>query len=155
MEQHFLSNPSPKYYMGNGEHAYAAMDNAHGGHVYCGKIVGRAMADNDRAGYRFRYMSPIDPGVELEVTLTAADLFPDMTSIENARKNDRSVQDMAIRSACATKKKLVAFLVGRANLQENELAIVQEQIQNLNLSDDDDDIQPQEDDPNNMTTTNP
>ncbi len=155
MEQHFLANPSPKYYMGNGEQAYAAMDNAHGGHVYCGKIVGRTMDVNDRAGYRFRYMSPVDPGVEREVTLTAADLFPDLTSIENARKNDRSVQDMAIRSACDTTKKLVAFLIGRANLQENELAIIQEQIQNLNLSGNDDSIQPPENEPDDMTATNP
>lgn len=128
--ERLLKNPSPKYYLGAGEKAYAATDNAHGGEIFCGTVVGAA----GESGYRFRYLSPDNPGVVLEQPLPAENLFPDMASVETTRKNDRSVQDRAVRNACSTPEKLVAFLLGRAGLPEGELEIVVEQARALGLT---------------------
>lgn len=130
-----LRNPSPKYWLGSGETAYAATDNAHGGQVFRGVITGTADAGG-KSGYRFEYLSPDAPGMILTETLPAENLFQDMASVESARNRDRSVQAQAIRNACSTPAKLAAFLLGRAGLPEGELAIVLEQVRALGLDKD-------------------
>lgn len=127
-----LENPSPKYWLGADEDAYAAMDGANGGRVFRGTVIGKTDIGG-KSGYRFRYLSPDEPGLALTEDVPAENLFPDLASVESARRSDRSVQLKAVRDACSTPAKLAAFLLGRAGLPGDELEAVMEQVRALGL----------------------
>ncbi len=132
--QKLLVNPDPKYYMSRGQQCWAASDNAHGGECFQGYVDGKTRVD-DKEAYVFRYMPPDSPGLELTEKVPAENLFPDLASVEAARRNDRSVQEKAVRDACGTVKSLAGFLLSRADLCAMEREIVLERMVALGLSD--------------------
>lgn len=132
--EHLLENPSPKYYLGAGEKAYIASDNAHGGKTLHGKIV-RATEINGQYHYVVKYLSPEEPGMEMTVRVPVCNVFTDMESLAVARGSDWSVQDAMVRQSCRTAKGLVAFLLSRAVLTENERRAVMGIVENAEIPD--------------------
>lgn len=131
--ERLLKNPEPMYWANRGDKCYAAVDNLHGGETYEGYIDGKRTVDG-KDGYVFKYMSQDTPGIELSQDIAAENLFKSLEAVEKARRLDRSVQEDAVRKACATPQKLVAFLVSRAGLPEGERRMVLEQAYALGLA---------------------
>lgn len=131
---HLLENPSPKYCLSKGEKAYIASDNAHGGRTWPGEIERTTQIDG-RWHYVFKYLSPEEPGIEMTVRVQACNVFTDLESLHDARGSDWSVQDAMVRKACGTVKGLVAFLLSRAELPENERRVVLDIIEDAELPD--------------------
>lgn len=131
--ERLLTNPDPAYWMDRGDKCYAAVDNLHGGGTYEGYVDGKCTVDG-KDGYCFKYMSQDAPGIELTQDIAAENLFKTLEDVEKARRADRSVQEDAVRKACATPQKLVAFLLSRAGLPEGERRMVLEQAYALNLA---------------------
>lgn len=131
--ERLLTNPDPAYWMDRGDRCYAAVDNLHGGETYEGYVDGKRDI-NGKDGYVFKYMSQDAPGIELAQDVPAENLFKTLEDVEKARRADRSVQEDAIRKACATPQKLVAFLISRAGLPEGERKMVLEQAYALGLA---------------------
>lgn len=131
--ERLLKNPEPLYWMDRGDECYAAVDNAHGGETFAGYVDGKRTVDG-KDGYAFKYMSQDAPGIELSQDIAAENLFKTLDDVEKARRADRSVQEEAVRKACATPRKLVAFLLSRAGLPEGERAVVVSQARALGLS---------------------
>lgn len=131
--ERLLKNPEPMYWMNRGDKCYAAVDNLHGGETYEGCIDGKRTVGG-KDGYEFKYMSHDVPGIELTQDVAAENLFKSLDDVEKARRADRSVQEDAVRKACATPQKLVAFLLSRAGLPEGERAVVVEQAYALGLA---------------------
>ena len=131
--ERLLKNPEPLYWMDRGDKCYAAVDNLHGGETYEGRIGGKRTVDG-KDGYEFKYMSHDAPGIELTQDVAAENLFKSLDDVEKARKLDRSIQEDAVRKACSTPQKLVAFLLSRAGLPEGERRVVMEQAYGLGLA---------------------
>lgn len=131
--ERLLVNPEPMYWSDRGDKCYAAVDNAHGGETYEGYIDGKRTIDG-KDGYVFKYMSQDAPGMELSADVPAENLFKSLEAVEKARRLDRSVQEEAVKRACATPQKLIAFLLSRAGLPEGERAMVLEQAYALGLA---------------------
>lgn len=131
--ERLLKNPKPLYWMDRGDRCYAAVDNLHGGETYEGYVDGKRDVDG-KDGYVFKYMSHDAPGIELTQDIAAENLFKSLDDVEAARRLDRSVQEDAVRRACATPQKLVAFLLSRAGLPEGERRMVLEQAYALGLA---------------------
>lgn len=131
--ERLLTNPDPAYWMDRGDRCYAAVDNLHGGETYEGYVDGKRDI-NGKDGYVFKYMSQDAPGIELAQDVPAENLFKTLEDVEKARRADRSVQEDAVRKACATPQKLVAFLISRAGLPEGERKMVLEQAYALGLA---------------------
>lgn len=131
---HLLENPSPKYCLSKGEKAYIASDNAHGGRTWSGEIERDTQIDG-RHHYVFKYLSPEEPGIEMTVRVPVCHVFTDLESLHTARGSDWSVQDAMVRKACSTVKGLVAFLLSRAELQENERRVILDIIEDAEIPD--------------------
>lgn len=130
--ENLLVNPSPKYYLDMGQTCYAAVDNAHGGNTYRGYVAGKRSV-NGKSGYEFQYMSQDSAGEYLSENVAAENLFTNLKDVEEARRTDRSMQELAVRTTCSTPEKLIAFLLSCAGLPENERDIVLEQARSMGL----------------------
>ncbi len=131
--ERLLKNPEPAYWMDRNDKCYAAVDNLHGGETYEGYVDGKRTVDG-KDGYKFKYMSQDAPGIDPAQDVAAENLFKTLEDVEAARRLDRSVQEDAVRKACATPQKLVAFLLSRAGLPEGERRMVMEQAYALGLA---------------------
>lgn len=132
--EHLLENPNPKYYMGAGDKAYIASDNAHGGKTWAGEIE-RTVELDGQHHYVIKYLSPEEPGVEMTVRVPICHVFTDLKSLYAVRGSDWSVQDAMVKNACRTVKGLVAFLLSRAALPENERRVILDIVEDAELPD--------------------